>query len=74
MKNKYAAIFNLVEEKNDLLPLTKRRPVATLPIAGRYRLIDFPFSSLSNAQIRSAALFISGSGRSLYDHVSIPVF
>lgn len=69
MKNKYAAIFNLVEEKNDLLPLTKRRPVATLPIAGRYRLIDFPFSSLSNAQIRSAALFISGSGRSLYDHV-----
>lgn len=69
MKNKYAAIFNLVEEKNELLPLTQRRPVATLPIAGRYRLIDFPFSSLSNAKIQSAALFISGSGRSLYDHV-----
>lgn len=69
MKNKYAVIFNLVEEKNELLPLTQRRPVATLPIAGRYRLIDFPFSSLSNAEIRSAALFISGSGRSLYDHV-----
>ncbi len=69
MKNKYAAIFNLVEEGTDLLPLTKRRPVATLPIASRYRLIDFPFSSLSNAKARSAALFMPGSGRSLYDHV-----
>ncbi len=69
MKNKYAVIFNLVEESDELLPLTDRRPVATLPIAGRYRLIDFPFSSLSNAEIRSASLFISGSGRSLYDHV-----
>lgn len=69
MKNKYAAIFNLVEEETNLLPLTERRPVATLPIAGRYRLIDFPFSSLSNAKMRSAALFISGSGRSLYDHI-----
>lgn len=69
MKSKYAAIFNLVEEDTDLLPLTNRRPVATLPIASRYRLIDFPFSSLSNAKMRSAALFISGSERSLYDHI-----
>ena len=69
MKNKYAAILNLVEEETDLLPLTERRPVASLPVAGRYRLIDFPFSSLSNAKVSSAALFISGSGRSLYDHI-----
>lgn len=68
MRNKYATIFNLVEEETNLLPLTQRRPVAALPIAGRYRLIDFPFSSLSNAKMSSAALFISGSGRSLYDH------
>lgn len=69
MKTKYAAILNLVEEENKLLPLTKRRPVASLPIACRYRLIDFPFSGLFNAKVRSAALFISGSGRSLYDHI-----
>ena len=48
MKTRYAAILNLVEEENELLPLTKRRPVASLPIACRYRLIDFPFSSLFN--------------------------
>ncbi|MDN6195093.1 MAG: glucose-1-phosphate adenylyltransferase subunit GlgD [Atopostipes suicloacalis] len=69
MRNRFAVLFNLVEEKNELMPLTKRRPVATLPIAGRYRLVDFPFSSLTNAEIQSAALFISGTGRSLYDHV-----
>lgn len=69
MKNRFAVLFNLVEEKNELLPLTKRRPIATLPIAGRYRLIDFPFSSLTNAKIQSAALFMSGSSRSLYDHI-----
>lgn len=69
MKIKYAAILNLVEEENKLLPLTRRRPVAALPIASRYRLIDFPLSALFNAQVRSAALFISGSGRSLYDHI-----
>lgn len=69
MKTEYAAILNLVEEANELLPLTKRRPVATLPFGCRYRLIDFPFSSLFNAKVGSAALFISGSGRSLYDHI-----
>lgn len=69
MKTKYAAILNLVEEENKLLPLTRKRPVATLPIACRYRLIDFPFSGLFNARVRSASLFISGSGRSLYDHM-----
>jgi len=65
MKTRYAAILNLVEEESKLLPLTRRRPVASLPIACRYRLIDFPFSSLFNAKVRSASLFISGSGRSL---------
>lgn len=69
MRNRYAAILNLVESRDQLEPLTRRRPVASLPFACRYRLIDFPFSSLSNAEARSAALFISGSGRSLYDHI-----
>ena len=69
MKTKYAAILNLVEDDNKLLPLTRRRPIASLPFACRYRLIDFPFSSLTNAEVPSAALFISGTGRSLYDHI-----
>lgn len=69
MKYKIASILNLVEYEDKLKPLTNRRPVASLPFACRYRLIDFPFSSLYNAQAVSAALFISGSGHSLYDHI-----
>lgn len=69
MRNKIAPILNLVEYEDKLKPLTDRRPVASLPFACRYRLIDFPFSSLYNCEAESAALFISGSGHSLYDHI-----
>ncbi|WP_051237721.1 glucose-1-phosphate adenylyltransferase subunit GlgD [Lacticigenium naphthae] len=69
MRNKIAAILNLVEDSKDLRPLTQNRPVASLPFACRYRLIDFPFSALYNAEVNSAALFISESGHSLYDHI-----
>lgn len=69
MRNEIAAIFNLVENDDKLRPLTNRRPIASLPFACRYRLIDFPFSSLYNAEAVSAALFISESGHSLYDHI-----
>ncbi|GAA0480307.1 glucose-1-phosphate adenylyltransferase subunit GlgD [Alkalibacterium sp. m-11] len=69
MRNRIAPILNLVEYEDKLKPLTNRRPVASLPFACRYRLVDFPFSSLYNAEAESAALFISGSGHSLYDHM-----
>lgn len=69
MRTKIAPILNLVENNEKLMPLTKRRPLASLPFGCRYRLIDFPFSSLSSIEASSAALFISGSGHSLYDHI-----
>lgn len=69
MRSKIVPILNLVENGEKLKPLTNRRPIASLPFACRYRLIDFPFSSLYNAKAESAALFISGSGHSLYDHI-----
>jgi len=69
MRTKIAPILNLVENSEKLMPLTKRRPLASLPFGCRYRLIDFPFSSLSSIEASSAALFIGGSGHSLYDHI-----
>ncbi len=69
MRTKIAPILNLVEDGKKLKPLTDRRPLASLPFACRYRLVDFPFSSLSSVEATSAALFISGSGHSLYDHI-----
>ncbi len=69
MRNKMAVILNYIQDDTQLRPLTQHRPIATLPIAGRYRLVDFIFSSMYNAEVVSGALFLSGSGHSLYDHV-----
>lgn len=69
MRNSFCAIINLVEDGTALMPLTKGRPVASLPFGGRYRLIDFPFTALHDAEATSASLFIAGSGHSLYDHI-----
>lgn len=69
MKNKLAVVLDLVEDGSRLAPLTNHRPLASIPFDGRYRLIDFAFSSMRNAELTSTALFISGSGQSLYDHI-----
>ena len=49
--------------------MTRVRPVAALPIAARYRAIDVALSNVSHAGIKSVAMFIGGSGRSIYDHI-----
>lgn len=69
MRNKLAVVLNLLEDEHRLKPLTDHRPIATLPFAARYRLIDFILSSMQNAELVSAAIFIGGSGHSLYDHI-----
>lgn len=69
VKNKISAILNLTEDSSRLYPLTQNRPIAALPFAGRYRLIDFLLSDISYAGIDSVALFIGESGRSIYDHI-----
>lgn len=69
VKNKLCAIVNLTENEDKLKPLTHLRPIAALPFAGRYRILDFYLSSISHAEIDSCALFISESGRAIYDHI-----
>ena len=66
---KMCAIINLTEDTQALKPLTNNRPVAGLPFASRYRIIDFQLSNIAHADIDSVGLFIAGSGRSIYDHV-----
>lgn len=68
-KNNICAIINLTEDTTQLKPLTNNRPIAGLPFAGRYRIIDFMLSDLAYAKIESVGLFIGESGRSIYDHV-----
>lgn len=51
--------------------LTKERPVASLPFGGRYRLIDFPLSSMVNSGITTVGLITPHQYRSLMDHVGV---
>lgn len=68
--NKICAILSLTEPSTrDMQPLTTMRPVAALPMASRYRAIDFHLSNFSHAEMDSVAIFIGGSGRSIYDHI-----
>ena len=67
--NSICAILNLTEDERAIYPLTRVRPIASLPFASRYRLVDFNLSSISHAEIKSVGMFIAGSGRSIYDHI-----
>lgn len=67
--NQLCAILNLYKNFDELKPLSRNRPVASLPFACRYRVVDFMLSSVSHAEISSVAMFINSSGRSLYDHI-----
>lgn len=67
--NTVSAIINLVEPWENLEPLTVDRPVGTLPFGGRYRLIDFPLSSITNAGIQNVMIVSPRSGRSVADHL-----
>ena len=51
--DKDSAILGNTVGFHDMSTLTDHRPVASLPFGGKYRLIDFPLSSLANAGVRS---------------------
>ncbi len=50
--------------------LARTRTNASLPFAGRYRLIDFALSSLSNAGVRDVGVIMQRDYQSLLDHVA----
>ncbi|MBF0709883.1 MULTISPECIES: glucose-1-phosphate adenylyltransferase subunit GlgD [unclassified Gemella] len=54
---------------DDLLGLTKKRTLASIPIGSRYRLIDFILSSLVKANISNIGLVVNNNYNSLVDHV-----
>ena len=49
--------------------LTRWRTNASLPFCGRYRLIDFALSSLSNAGVHSVGVIMQRDYQSLLDHL-----
>ncbi|MFD0704840.1 glucose-1-phosphate adenylyltransferase subunit GlgD [Alloscardovia venturai] len=69
-RDNYSAILGNTIGNPDMKELTKHRPLATLPFDGKYRLLDFQLSALSNAGIRNVfGIFQEKNMRSVFDHV-----
>lgn len=68
MSSDMIALINL---KNDatLRELNEKRPLATIPVGGKYRLIDFTLSNIVNAGVANVGLLLSAQSRSVLDHI-----
>ena len=61
-------IFANTNEKN-LPDLTAYRTTGSVPFGGKYRLIDFPLSNMSNSGINNVGIVTKSNFQSLMDHV-----
>lgn len=68
MKGLHGIIFSY-EKLNDLRELTTNRMPASVPFAGRYRIIDFILSGMVNAGITDVGVVLHGNYQSLLDHL-----
>ena len=64
-------VMGIVYTTNDLTlrELTSQRAVAAVPVAGRYRIIDFTLSNLVNSGVRNVGIIAQRNYQSLMDHV-----
>ena len=69
MLKDYIGILILTESEIDIRSLTNNRPLASIPIGGRYRVIDFTLSNMVNSGIQSIAVFTESNSRSLVEHL-----
>ena len=60
MLRNYMGIINLEEKEQDIRSLTANRPIGTVPIAGRFRVIDFVLSNMVNAGLTRISVFSEG--------------
>ncbi|MEN6411358.1 MAG: glucose-1-phosphate adenylyltransferase subunit GlgD [Veillonellales bacterium] len=62
-------IINGNERKELLREITGHRPLAAIPFAGRYRIIDFILSGMVNSGIQNVGILVRDPYRSLMDHL-----
>ena len=62
-------LIDLNENCNEMLEMSRLRPLAAFPFAGRYRLIDFVLSNMINSGVSNVAILPKGNYRSLMDHL-----
>ena len=61
-------VFCNIQDKN-IPELSALRAIASVPFAGRYRLIDFALSNLVNAGITTVGIVTKNNYQSLIDHI-----
>ena len=69
MNKKIVAILFASGNESKLNELTIHRTTASLPFAGRYRLIDFTLSSLVNSGVTRIGIITRNNYSSLMDHI-----
>jgi len=67
--NSILGIINLNEDDSKIEELTYNRPIAAIPFAGRYRIIDFTISNMVNSGINHVFIFTRDKYRSVTDHI-----
>ena len=70
MKKQCMGLINLDKKGNpNINILNYARPLASTPIAGRYRIIDFVLSNMVNSGITNVGIYAKEIYRSLTDHL-----
>lgn len=69
MNKECMGIINLNKRGSSINKLTYNRPVASIPIGGRYRVIDFALSNMVNSEIQNIGIFADDKYRSLVDQL-----
>ncbi|MBP2033850.1 glucose-1-phosphate adenylyltransferase [Clostridium algifaecis] len=70
MYQNFMGIINLDENEDNIKELTRNRSLASIPVGGRYRIIDFILSNMTNCGIENIGIFTKMESRSLIDHLS----
>ncbi len=67
-KNVLGLIFASMHD-SDVIDLTKKRTMGSIPFGGRYRLIDFPLSNMVNSGVKEVGVITKSNYGSLLDHL-----
>lgn len=69
MKQEIVGLIYTGERVDELQELTRYRAAAALPMAGRYRMIDFVLSSMIHSGIKNIGIIMQKNYHSLMDHL-----
>lgn len=68
----YSNILGLIfanSNENNLPELTAYRTTGSVPFGGKFRLVDFTLSNMSNSEINNVGIIINNNFQSLMDHL-----